>query len=118
MWNDTDTPLAHPMTFRCYGTWLHGEAVGCGMAMAADLSLRLGLISAEHAARVTKVIEAARLPLRGPDLGVSRYIELMRMDKKAEAGKLRFVVLDGPGRAVVRTVDESVVAATLERFSR
>jgi 3-dehydroquinate synthase len=100
-----------------HGTWLHGEAVGCGMAMAADLSVRLGLISAEHAARITAVIGAAGLPLRGPGLGPARYLELMRMDKKAEAGELRFIVLDGPGHAVVRTVDEAVVKATLEAFS-
>ncbi|MGZ8259037.1 MAG: 3-dehydroquinate synthase [Caldimonas sp.] len=100
-----------------HGTWLHGEAVGCGMAMAADLSVRLGLISPTHAARIADVIAAAGLPLRAPALGTERYLELMRMDKKAAAGSLRFVVLEGPGRAARRTVDAGAAAATVEAFA-
>ena len=99
-----------------HGTWLHGEAVGCGMAMAADLSVRLGLIAPAHAARIARVVAAAGLPLRAPSLGVARYVELMRMDKKAEAGQLRFIVLEGPGKAVVRGADAALVAATIEAF--
>jgi 3-dehydroquinate synthase len=99
-----------------HGTWLHGEAVGCGMAMAAELSLRLGLIDRRHAERVTAIVAAAGLPLRAPDLGVARWLELMRMDKKAAAGALRFVVLEGPGRAAVRTVDPATATATIEAF--
>jgi len=99
-----------------HGTWLHGEAVGCGMAMAADLSLRLRLIGADHAARVARIVAAAGLPLAAPSLGVARYLELMRMDKKAVGGSLRFIVLEGPGRAAVRPVDEAIVAATIEAF--
>ena len=100
-----------------HGTWLHGEAVGCGMAMAADLSVRLGLIEPAHASRITAAIAAAGLPLYAPALGVPRYLELMRMDKKAIAGALRFVVLEGPGRAAIRTVDEATAAATIEAFA-
>ncbi len=99
-----------------HGTWLHGEAVGCGMAMAADLSVRLGLIEPAHAARIARIVAAAGLPLRAPALGVARYLELMRMDKKAEAGQLRFIVLEGPGRAAVRGADAAAVAATIESF--
>jgi len=99
-----------------HGTWLHGEAVGCGMAMAAALSVRLGLIDHRHADRVTALIAAAGLPLRAPDLGVARWLDLMRMDKKATSGALRFVVLEGPGRASVRTVDPASAAATAEAF--
>jgi 3-dehydroquinate synthase len=100
-----------------HGTWLHGEAVGCGMAMAADLSVRLGLVERSHSARVARIVAAAGLPLRAPPLGVARYLELMRMDKKAAAGNLRFILLEGPGRAAVRPVDAGVVAATIESFS-
>ncbi|MEO5843204.1 MAG: 3-dehydroquinate synthase [Caldimonas sp.] len=100
-----------------HGTWLHGEAVGCGMAMAADLSARLGLIEAGHARRIARIVGAAGLPLRAPSLGVARYRELMRMDKKAEAGEPRFIVLEGPGRAAVRGADPAAVAATLESFA-
>jgi 3-dehydroquinate synthase len=101
-----------------HGTWLHGEAVGCGMAMAADLSVRLGLIDRAHADRVARIVAAAGLPLKAPPLGAARYLELMRMDKKAVAGALRLIVLEGPGRALVRPVDEESVAATIESFSR
>ena len=51
-----------------HGTWLHGEAVGCGMAMAADLSVRLGLIEPAYARRIATLVGAAGLPLRAPDL--------------------------------------------------
>jgi 3-dehydroquinate synthase len=100
-----------------HGTWLHGEAVGCGMAMAADLSVRLGLVDPAHARRITAVVAAAGLPLRAPDLGVERYLELMRMDKKSSSGALRFVVLEGPGRAALRGVEAATAAATIEAFT-
>jgi 3-dehydroquinate synthase len=99
-----------------HGTWLHGEAVGCGMAMAADLSARLGLVAPDHAARLARVIGAAGLPLRAPPLGVGRFVELMRMDKKAEAGEIRFIVLEGPGQAAIRGADPATLAATIEAF--
>ena len=82
-----------------YGEWLHGEAVGCGMVMAADLSARLGLIDAACAQRLTRLVERAGLPIVGPALGAERYLELMRVDKKAEGGEIRFVVIEAPGRA-------------------
>jgi 3-dehydroquinate synthase len=97
-----------------YGAWLHGEAVACGMVMAADLSAREGLISPVHARRIRDLIERAGLPVVGPALGASRYLELMRHDKKAEGGALRFVLLDAPGRATVRTVRDELVAQVLE----
>ena len=96
-----------------YGTWLHGHAVGCGMVMAADLSVRLGLIDAAYARRLTRLIERARLPVRGPDLGADRYLELMRVDKKAEGGEIRFVVIDAPGRASLRPAPDALVREVL-----
>ncbi len=99
-----------------HGTWLHGEAVGCGMAMAADLSVRLGLIPQTQADRLTALIGAAGLPMRAPRLGIARYLELMSLDKKSQAGRLRFVVLEGPGQAALRAVGAEAVAPTLERF--
>ena len=44
-----------------------------------------------------------------PALGGERYLELMRVDKKAEAGEIRFIVLEAPGRAVLRAVPDSLV---------
>jgi 3-dehydroquinate synthase len=93
-----------------YGAWLHGEGVGCGMVMAAELSARLGLVSTPFARRIEALIARAGLPVRGPaKLSPARYLELMRVDKKAEGGDIRFVLLDGESHATVRTAPESVV---------
>jgi 3-dehydroquinate synthase len=92
-----------------YGEWLHGEAVGCGMVMAAELSRRLGLVDAAYTARLTDIVRRAGLPVRGPDLGPDRYLELMRHDKKAEGGEIRFVVIAEPGRAAVRPAPDDLV---------
>ncbi|MDP9123877.1 MAG: 3-dehydroquinate synthase [Pseudomonadota bacterium] len=93
-----------------YGAWLHGEGVGCGMVMAAELSARLGLVSAAFARRIEALIARAGLPVRGPaSLGPARYLELMRVDKKAQGGDIRFVLLDGESHATVRAAPEDVV---------
>ena len=97
-----------------YGAWLHGEAVGCGMVMAADLSVRLGLIDRSFAERLTHLILAAGLPVRAPDLGVDRYLRLMRHDKKSEGGELRFVVIEQPGRAGVRGAPDDLVRQVVQ----
>jgi len=100
-----------------YGEWLHGEAVGCGMVMAAELSAQLGLVPADFVARLRRIVESAGLPVRGPDLGVARYLELMRVDKKAEGGEIRFVVIDGVGRAALRTAPQALVERVLGMHS-
>lgn len=92
-----------------YGEWLHGEAVACGMVMAADLSARLGLIDPSTAARIKTLIERAGLPVVGPDLGADRYLELMQVDKKAEGGQIRFVVIGPLGSACMQPAPESLV---------
>jgi 3-dehydroquinate synthase len=97
-----------------YGVWLHGEAVGCGMVMAADLSMRLGLIQPAYAHRIRTVVERAGLPVVGPRLGTQRYLELMRIDKKAEAGAIRFVVIETPGLAGLRRASDEMVGQVLE----
>jgi 3-dehydroquinate synthase len=85
-----------------YGVWLHGEAVAAGMYMAAALSERLGWISAADVARVEAVIRSARLPVRAPaDLEPERMLELMAVDKKAQEGMIRLVLLKALGEAVL-----------------
>ena len=96
-----------------FGEWLHGEAVGCGMVMAAHLSERLGLVDAAFVQRLTHVIDRAGLPTVGPALGVDTYMHHMRVDKKAQAGDIRFVLINGPGHAVVRGAPDAVVADVL-----
>lgn len=96
-----------------YGRWLHGEAVGCGMVMAAHLSQKLGGVDAAFVARLTRLIQRAGLPIVGPALGAERYLELMRIDKKSEAGEIRFVVIDKPGSARVAAAPEAAVREVL-----
>lgn len=97
-----------------FGEWLHGEAVGCGMVMASELSFRLGLVDRPFVQRLTQLIERAGLPIKGPRLGAAEYLSHMRVDKKAQAGQIRFVLIDGPGRAVVRGADDALVAEVIE----
>jgi 3-dehydroquinate synthase len=84
-----------------FGTWLHGEAVGAGLVMAADLSARLGHLGPADVERVSRLVERAGLPVRGPDLGVGRYLELMSLDKKVKAGRMRFILLERLGAAYI-----------------
>ncbi|WP_456375241.1 3-dehydroquinate synthase [Thiolapillus sp.] len=84
-----------------YGNWLHGEAVGAGMCMAARMSRLLGWLSAEEEARISALIDAAGLPVRPPDLTPERFMELMAVDKKVMAGQLRLVLLKGIGNALI-----------------
>lgn len=101
-----------------YGVWLHGEAVGCGMVMAAHLSHRLGLVDAATVVRLTRLIASAGLPTVGPSLdagdSAGRYLQLMRGDKKAEGGEIKFVLLDGPGKAVVRGAPDALVREVID----
>jgi 3-dehydroquinate synthase len=102
-----------------YGAWLHGEAVGAGMVMAAELSRELGLVNAAFVRRLTSLIARAGLPTRGAVLdaqdNAGRYLQLMRVDKKAERGEIRFVLIDGPGRAAVRAAPDALVRQVIDR---
>ena len=102
---------------------LHGEAVGTGMAMAFDLSARLGLCPAAEAERVRRHLGAVGLPMRLRAIGgdnrrsweAGRLIDHMRGDKKADDGRLTFILAHGIGRAFVsRTVDETVLRGVLD----
>jgi 3-dehydroquinate synthase len=97
-----------------YGQWLHGEAVACGMVMASHLSQKLGLVDAAFVERLTRIIRDAKLPVRAPALGAQRFLELMRVDKKAEAGEIRFIVIDGPGTASMRPAPDALVRDVIE----
>ncbi len=98
-----------------YGEWLHGEAVGCGMVMATWLSHRLGGVDAAFVERLTRLIQKAGLPVKGPRLGADQYLQLMRLDKKAEAGAINFVVLDRPGHAIVRGASDALVREVIDQ---
>ena len=101
-----------------YGEWLHGEGVGCGMVMAAHLSQRMGLVDTAFVQRLTTLIAQAGLPVRGPVLdstdNAGRYLSLMRLDKKSEAGEIKFVLIDGPGRAALRGAPDALVREVID----
>jgi len=96
-----------------YGHWLHGEAVGCGMVMAAELSQRLGFIDAGTVARVRALVTAAGLPVKAPDLGTERWLELMEVDKKNEGGDIKFILLKPLGTALVTTAPRALLLDTI-----
>ena len=102
---------------------LHGEAVGAGMAMAFDLSAQLGLCDKADAGRVRRHLASVGLPVRLRSIGgdnrrswsAAKLIDHMRGDKKAEAGRLTFILARGIGKAfVTRDVDERALAALLD----
>lgn len=101
-----------------YGTWLHGEAVGCGMAMASTASREAGLASDEEVQRVVALVRRAGLPVEAPALGVPRWLDLMQSDKKAERGEIRLVLMHGLGQAVVQAVEPEAVADVVRRHER
>ncbi|MFZ6820483.1 bifunctional shikimate kinase/3-dehydroquinate synthase AroKB [Undibacterium sp. Ji22W] len=96
-----------------YGVWLHGEAVGCGMVMAADLSYRLGYIDFVTRTRIVQLVEAAGLPTTAPDLGEQTWLELMEVDKKNEGGQIKFILLKPLGSSVITEVPKDKLLATL-----
>ncbi|MFC1602984.1 3-dehydroquinate synthase [Pseudomonadota bacterium] len=85
-----------------YGSWLHGEGVGAGMCMAAELSQRLGWLTDSEKKRIVALIKRANLPIAPPtSLSPERFKELMSVDKKVLDGDLRLVLLKGIGKSLV-----------------
>lgn len=105
-------------TFAGYGNWLHGEAVGTGMIMAAELSVREGAISAADYERVVHIIRLAKLPVLPPaEMTSADFMNLMAVDKKNIDGRLRLVLLRSVGDAVVTSeASPENLAATLNVF--
>jgi 3-dehydroquinate synthase len=100
-----------------YGAWLHGEAVACGMVLAGDLSAALGLWPAAESRRLRRLIERAGLPVLAPAMPPERWFELMRVDKKAEGGEIRFVVIEATGHAAVRAAPDALVRQVIAQHS-
>ena len=100
-----------------YGQWLHGEAVGAGMVMAADLSARLGRCSLDDSQRIKTLVEKAGLPITGPvEMSTDAMLAFMAKDKKTTDEGLRFVLIEGGiGKTeIVQNVPVSVLRETLE----
>jgi 3-dehydroquinate synthase len=98
-----------------YGDWLHGEAVAIGMLMAADLSQRMGWISAAEVDELRTLLLAAGLPVQAPKaISQADFLAAMAVDKKNVDGQLRLVLLKRIGSAsVVDMRDLSLVRDTL-----
>lgn len=98
-----------------YGVWLHGEAVACGMAIAAEFSARLGWLNTDDVEKVKRLLVAAKLPIDLPkELSVDRMFELMAVDKKVQNGKLNLVLLQQLGNAVLtHSFDHDLLYNTL-----
>lgn len=103
-----------------YGVWLHGEAVACGMSIAAEFSARLGWISPEDVQRINQLLVNAKLPIKLPsDLSASQMLELMSVDKKILDGKLNLVLLHKIGEAVLtNNFDKDLLNSTLTELTR
>ncbi len=101
-----------------YGKWLHGEAVGAGMMMAADLSKRLGYLTEKDEHDLLRLLQAAHLPVKGPkDMSCDDYISSMAVDKKVLDGALRLVLLKGIGQAYITSdVPRDLLEETLMAY--
>ncbi|MDR3393485.1 MAG: 3-dehydroquinate synthase [Parasulfuritortus sp.] len=84
-----------------YGNWLHGEGVSAGTMLAADLSRRMGNITQADVDRIDALFKRANLPTVAPSLGADAYLSYMGVDKKVEAGKMRFVLFRKVGECYV-----------------
>ncbi|WP_411994213.1 3-dehydroquinate synthase [Agarivorans sp. DSG3-1] len=101
-----------------YGVWLHGEAVGAGMVMAAETAELAGMIDKTLVERMRKLIERTGLPIVPPqNMGLAQFIPHMMRDKKVLDGKLRLVLPSSIGTAeVVDTITESDIKTVINRF--
>ena len=102
-----------------YGVWLHGEAVSCGMALAAEFSARTGWLCAQDVARIKALLAAAKLPTSLPDqLSAKDMLAVMAMDKKVQAGKLNLILLEQIGTAVMtHSYDRALLADMLTQLT-
>jgi 3-dehydroquinate synthase len=84
-----------------YGVWLHGEAVAAGTIMAAEFSQSINWLQADDVQRIKALFKTAKLDQKPPALGVEKYLDLMGLDKKVQDGKIRLVLQQSIGKAVI-----------------
>lgn len=83
-----------------YGHWLHGEAVGCGLALAAQLSFNLGYLSKESLDRIVSLLDRFGLVTSKPTtLSPQTLLDAMALDKKNKAGRRHYILLRAIGDA-------------------
>lgn len=96
-----------------YGTWLHGEAVACGMVQAARLSRELGLLDAQDVNRTEAILKRASLPIELPNIATETMLQHMGRDKKNDAGVIKLILLKSIGAAYV---DGTISSARIWQF--
>ncbi len=101
-----------------YAAWLHGEAVAAGMLVAADLSRACGRLSAADVQRIRHLLSRLQLPRDVRGIRAAEALELMRMDKKVQSGRIRLVLLDriGAARVTADYPDEALRATLAAHF--
>ena len=101
-----------------YKEWLHGEAVGCGMLMAADLSMRLGLLEQDKVDSIRSILERTKLPTKiHKDVKPDQMFENMKVDKKSRDGVLYLILLNDIGKAIVTSdYTEEALKETINHF--
>lgn len=101
-----------------YKSWLHGEAIGLGMIMAADLSMRMGWLNQQQVTKIKTIIIKAGLPTKLPEsLTTDIILENMAVDKKARDGQLFLILLKDIGEAIVTNeYDPAMLKQTIDHF--
>lgn len=98
-----------------YGVWLHGEAVACGMVLAAEFSASLGWLPEADNLRISALLRRAGLPTSLPRIATNTMLEHMSRDKKNEHGAIRLILLDRIGQSRVdATSARDTIGAFLE----
>ena len=102
-----------------YGEYLHGEAVAIGIGFAADLSRRMGWITGNDISRILSLLKRAQLPVVPPkEMNVSKFLDLMAVDKKNVDGKIRLILLEAIGKAALPiNIDQSLLEQTLKNYA-
>ncbi len=99
-----------------YKTWLHGEAVGCGMAIASELSFQMGLINQQENQRILNLIQSCGLPIELPKINSQEYIKHMLKDKKNHDHNIQFILLKNLGEAIISQAPQELIHKVLCKF--
>jgi 3-dehydroquinate synthase len=102
-----------------YKVYRHGEATSIGMAAAARIASKMGILDQEAAQRQTAILEKAGLPVRIKDIATAEIVKTLASDKKAKAGKVRFILATGIGKVVMRDdVPPAIIKEVLEEMKQ
>lgn len=95
----------------------HGEGVAIGMNVATLIAEEMGMVGSEMRARLERLLNKIGLPFNVPDLSIEEMVEVMHRDKKAEDGRIRFVLPTGIGEEpVLRYISEETIASALREL--